>query len=216
LQYVIGHTLFADLKIKCDARALIPRPETEELVYKILERIEHFPNNAKILDICTGSGCIALALKKHWSSAQVSALDISEEALQLAKENAIDLKLAVGFLLADALQLAENEDLFHEKWNIIVSNPPYIPNKDKALMHKNVLDHEPGLALFVDDYEPIVFYEKIIAFAKNQLSTNGVLAFELHEGFANDVAQCCSQNAFSAVEIFNDLQGKPRMLLAQF
>lgn len=216
LQYVVGYTLFGDLKIKCDPRALIPRPETEELVYKILENKDNFNPNPKILDVCTGSGCIALALKNHWPTAIITALDISENALSLAKENAENVCMDVNFLQVDALQLEDNMSLSLQNWDIIVSNPPYIPNKDKAMMHENVLAYEPALALFVEDFQPIIFYEKIIQFASKYLAPSGLLAFELHEEYAVEVAECCSQNSFSTVEIFKDLQGKSRMLLAQF
>lgn len=216
LQYIIGHTIFGNLKIKCDARALIPRPETEELVFKILDNKNNFIENPKVLDVCTGSGCIALALKSHWPTAIVSALDISEDALSLAKENAENVCMDVNFLQVDALQLNDDMRLTSQNWDIIVSNPPYIPNKDKAIMHENVLAYEPALALFVEDFQPIVFYEKIIEFASKHLTPSGLLAFELHESYTDEVAECCSQNSFSTVEIFKDLQGKSRMLLAQF
>jgi release factor glutamine methyltransferase len=215
LQYIMGYTEFCDLKILCDSRALIPRPETEELVYKILEYNKTNTAETKILDLCTGSGCIALALKSKWNQAAVTGVDVSIEALQLAQKNAESLNLSVSWLKEDVLQPADASVLKTQKWDVIVSNPPYIPEKDKSMMSANVLDFEPHLALFVDNKQPIIFYQRIIEFAKRQLKNDGLLAFELHENLANEVKEACSQNGFSAVEIFEDLQGKSRMLVAR-
>jgi release factor glutamine methyltransferase len=215
LQYIMGYTEFCDLSILCDRRALIPRPETEELVYKILEQLDKNQTGTSVLDLCTGSGCIALALKSKLPEAHVVGVDVSQDALDLARQNATALNLHVTWHNLDVLRIAEAGVLQAHGWDVIVSNPPYIPERDKSLMAENVLAFEPHLALFVEDESPIVFYERIIAFAKTALKKKGILAFELHEQLADEVKQFCSQNGFSDVEIFEDLQGKPRMLVAR-
>jgi release factor glutamine methyltransferase len=216
LQYIMGYTQFCDLKILCDARALIPRPETEELVYKILEQNRSVYSDFSVLDLCTGSGCIALALKSACKEAHVFGVDLSQEALDLAESNAKALHLDVNWRKEDVLRISNESPLNEQQWDIIVSNPPYIPEREKTKMESNVLDFEPHLALFVQNHEPIIFYESIIAFAVKALKSDGLLAFELHENLVQDVKLACSQNGFSYVEIFEDLQGKPRMLIARF
>ena len=215
LQYVIGSTEFCDLNISCDKRALIPRPETEELVFKVLEQENLKYSPIKILDVCTGSGCIALALKRHFTNAHVYGLDYSTEALNLARENAEKLNLSVDFRFGDALNLENSNVIKENQWSLIISNPPYIPEQEKTLMAPNVLDFEPHMALFVEDKNPLVFYEKIATFALHNLAKNGLLAFELHENLAQKTADFCTNLGFSDVEIFEDLQGKQRMLLAR-
>lgn len=216
LQYVVGYTEFCDLTLRCDRRALIPRPETEELVWKALEFIEiEQVHTKRILDLCTGSGCIALALKNKLKSAEVWALDFSKEALDLAKENAQEADLNLNFLIGDALKIGEIPEFENLKWSLIISNPPYIPNAEKDIMAANVLEYEPHLALFVDDRDPLIFYKSIAEFALFNLEERGVLAFELHENLAQQTADFCTKLGFSDVEIFEDLQGKQRMLLAR-
>jgi release factor glutamine methyltransferase len=215
LQYIIGYTAFCDLSIMCDRRALIPRPETEELVYKILEQLDKNRTETTVLDLCTGSGCIALALKSKLPEAYIVGVDLSQDALDLAQQNTTALNLNVTWHNLDVLGISEAEFLLSHGWDVIVSNPPYIPERDKSQMAENVLAFEPHLALFVEDESAIIFYERIITFAKKALNKNGILAFELHEQSAEEVKQFCSQNAFSDVEIFEDLQGKPRMLVAR-
>lgn len=215
LQYIIGYTEFCDLNILCDPRALIPRPETEELVWKVLEDVSWQNDAPKILDLCTGSGCIALALKNKKSQADVWALDYSIDAINLAKQNGEALNLDVNFTEGDALNLHNVNELENKSWSLIISNPPYIPNSEKFLMSANVLDFEPHLALFVEDHNPLIFYKKIAEFALENLAENGLLAFELHENLAQQTADFCTKIGFSAVEIFEDLQGKQRMLLAR-
>ena len=215
LQYVIGHTEFCELKILCDERALIPRPETEELVWKILDLFQANHPAPKILDICTGTGCIALALKNKLEKAVVFALDLSSDALNLAQKNADELEIDVSFMHGDALNLSESTTLTQEKWTVIVSNPPYIPHSEKSTMANNVLNFEPHIALFVDGLDPLIFYKQIAIFAIENLEEHGVLAFELHENLASQTAEICSHLGFSSVEIFEDLQGKQRMLLAR-
>ena len=215
LQYIMGYTEFCDLKIHCDSRALIPRPETEELVYKIEALFQSNSANPKILDLCTGSGCIALALKSKFVNADVYGVDFSQDALDLALLNSTYLNLPVTWLRGDALHLSDSIEVNQIKYDIIVSNPPYIPEREKEMMSPNVLEFEPHLALFVENEKPIIFYQRIIEFAKTALQKDGLLAFELHENLAHEVRAACSQYGFSAVEIFEDLQGKQRMLVAR-
>ncbi len=213
LQYIIGYTEFCDLKILCDKRALIPRPETEELVWKILEATDKTDQN--YLDLCTGTGCIALALKHHRPEAAVWAVELSQDAFNLAKKNTQILNLDINLVEGNALLPDQIVELKNKKWSCIVSNPPYIPHAEKTSMAPNVLDYEPHLALFVDDHDPLIFYKRIAEFAFQNLVQHGKLAFELHENRAAQVAQFCTNLGFSAVEIFEDLQGKQRMLLAR-
>lgn len=215
LQYIMGYTHFCDLKILCDERALIPRPETEELVYKIVELYAHKNEAINVLDLCSGSGCIALGIKFQLPISKVFGVDISLEAISLSKENATKLNLEVQFVQDDVLELNESLDVYQRPWDLMVSNPPYIPESEQTFMANNVLDYEPHLALFVSDSSPIIFYERIALFAKRVLKPNGILAFEIHENLSQEVSRCCSQNGFSNVEIFNDLQGKPRVLIAR-
>lgn len=212
-QYIMGETEFCGLNLKCDARALIPRPETEELVQWIQESFSEKNEELNILDLCTGSGCIALALKSNFQNAIVSALDVSLEALNLANENAQITQLEVNFFEHDLLS-SSSLDFPKNSFDCWVSNPPYIPNKDKELMHANVLNHEPHVALFVDDHDALIFYRKIATFAKDYLKENGLLFFEIHENLASEVSHLLAELHFSNIEVKKDLQGKNRMLRA--
>ena len=212
-QYILGETYFYDLVIRCDERALIPRPETEELVEWICNSVDK-NEKLEILDVCTGSGCIALALKSILKSSNVSATDISPVALALAKKNAMLLVLDINFLQDNAL--VEDADLFDSNsLDLIVSNPPYIPMKEKDLMEKNVLDFEPHLALFVADETPLIFYKAIAEKALRLLKPDGCLFFELHESYAELTKELVIAIGYDAVEIKLDLQGKSRMLKAK-
>ena len=210
-QYILGETTFCDLTILCDSRALIPRPETEELVSWISE----LTNVNSIIDICSGSGCIALGLKSNFPNAKVFGVDLSEDANNLAETNAIRNKLSVEFFEADAL------DLNSEFWknldfvDVIVSNPPYITLDEKTLMNPNVLDYEPHLALFVPNGSAIIFYERIANLAIQKLNQKGFLFFELNPDFADDVVKMLKNLGFRNIQLKNDLQGKKRMLKAQ-
>lgn len=208
VQYVIGFTYFDDLKIGVAPGVLIPRPETEELVSWIHESIQS-NRKLKIEDWCTGSGCIALALKNRMPDVDVTGMDVSPEALEIARSNAKDLHLDVSFELHDALNI-EKEG----KVDVIVSNPPYIPWLEKAQMHQNVTGFEPDLALFVPDEDPLLFYRAIAEYASRNLEENGFLFFELHESFGEETKTMVEQLGFSSVEIRKDLQGKDRMLKA--
>ncbi len=216
IQYILGQTEFCELKLKIDKRALIPRPETEELVYALTEEIKRKEiNSPTIIDLCTGSGCIALALKSLVSSARVVGVDVEQDALSLAKENADLRNLEVEFHLEDILKISDSSNLHKETWDVIVSNPPYIPMKDKFQMDENVLGYEPHIALFVEDVEPLVFYEKIGEYAQKMLNPNGIIAVEIHEDLANETMNVFSNLGFIHVRVLTDLQGKNRMVFAE-
>ena len=210
-QYILGETTFCDLTLICDSRALIPRPETEELVSWISELL----NLNSIIDVCSGSGCIALGLKSHFPKANVFGVDLSQDANNLAQSNAIRNNLSVDFLIADALNL--NSEFWENivSVDVIVSNPPYITQNEKAFMNPNVLDYEPHLALFVPNDSPIIFYERIARLALQKLNQNGFLFYELNPDFADQVIEMLKILGFSNIELKNDLQGKKRMLKAQ-
>lgn len=212
-QHVLGSTEFYGLEIICDRRALIPRPETEELVDWIVQ--DNRKEDARILDICTGTGCIALALKSVVRNGNVEGVDISDDALDLAKKNASQLDLDVLFKKMDVLSVNCLSFNSH-KWDIIVSNPPYIPVSDKVQMHANVLDFEPGLALFVSNEDPLLFYRKIGKLAKESLSDDGSLYFEIHENLGEEVEELLKSIGFNSIAIRKDMQGKDRMIKAQF
>ena len=213
-QYIIGSTQFCDLVIKTDARALIPRPETEELVYWISSYYSA-AQGLSVLDVCTGSGCIALALKSAHPNWVVQGMDISNDALELAKENAILLDLSVDFLSGDALSEELRNKYKANSLDCIVSNPPYIPKAEQKTMNTNVVAHEPGIALFVSDEDPLIFYRQIAQFSLETLKNQGSLFFEIHEDFAEDTLELMQTLGFVNIELRKDLQGKNRMLLLQ-
>ncbi|MEG2513888.1 MAG: peptide chain release factor N(5)-glutamine methyltransferase, partial [Bacteroidaceae bacterium] len=208
IQYIIGSTIFYGLKLKVDRNVLIPRPETAELVEMIIE--ENAERTLKIVDIGTGSGCIALSLSAHLPLAEVSAWDISEGALQLAKQNAETLSLKVHFEQRDALNLP----VIKEKYDVIVSNPPYVRESEKAEMETNVLDWEPALALFVSDEDPLLFYRKIAEFGKQSLLPNGTIYFEINQTFGQQTKEMMEQLGYTQVEIIKDMFGKDRIAKA--
>lgn len=206
-QYIIGEVYFADLNLLIDPSALIPRPETEELVAKILALKQPFRS---ILDICTGSGCIALALKNKFPSAKVLGFDLSAAAIALAQKNAQHTNLEVDFDTADVMTWTSNQS-----FDLIVSNPPYILAQEAEAMAPNVLDFEPHLALFVPDHDPLLFYKRIIAVALNNLQSGGFIALEIHENLAVQTMKLLHVKEFKNQGIYRDLQGKDRMILAQ-
>jgi len=215
LQYILGRTEFYNCKIRVNEHVLIPRPETEELVQLILDnetRSEHEQAELNILDIGTGSGCIAIALKKNVPEANVSAIDISEEALLVAKTNAILNQTKINFLQADILSPVQAPNSSAHKFDIIVSNPPYVRSSEKDKMHSNVLDHEPHLALFVDDRDPLIFYKNITDFSAHNLSANGKIYFEINEALGNDIKKLLEQKGFRSVEVTKDMSGKDRIV----
>lgn len=216
MQYIFGDTEFYGLTMKCDSRALIPRPETEELVDWILEDVKNGNpiEELQILDMCTGSGCIALALKSQLKNASVSAMDWSQEALDLTKENSQALKLELNIQKIDALSDFNSWDFKPASFDVWVSNPPYIPVKEKHLMESNVLDFEPEMALFVEDDSALIFYDHIGRAARLFLKHGGILYYELNENYAEETKQLMEEIGFISVEIKVDLQGKKRMLKA--
>ncbi len=212
LQYVLGNTTFYGLEIQCNPAALIPRPETEELVDWVLSEVQL--HSCVLIDLGTGTGCIPLAIKAKRPSWQVSAIDVSEEALALARTNALSLVLDVHFEAADLLK--DFSDLaIKDKFNVVISNPPYIPNADAMSMLPNVLNHEPHLALFVPDSDPLLFYRRIVGFSEQYLEKEGYVFVEIHEDLSEETIQLFHQAGFANIELRKDLQGKPRMIKAQ-
>ena len=213
LQYILGEADFYGLKFKVDANVLVPRPETEELVYWILEhaRLSVYNQNLSVLDIGTGSGCIAVTLKKELPSLDVQATDISGKALVVAQKNATINKVSVFFKENDILNTKGWDQL--ESYDVIVSNPPYIPVQEKSLMPENVKTFEPQEALFVSDDQPLIFYSTIAKFASAHLNQGGKLFFELNEFNAEQVVQILEKEGFEKVELKQDLNGKDRMAL---
>ncbi len=205
IQYIVGKEEFYGLKFKVNKHVLIPRPETEELVQWIIQN-NHLESPC-ILDIGTGSGCIPIALKKSIPMANIMAWDISEDALSIAKENAITNNVVIEFLHQDALN-----PLLNKKFDIIVSNPPYVRESEKELMRDNVLLHEPDIALFVSNNDPLVFYREITKWAQKSLRKNGVLFFEINEYLAKETHALLSTYGFSDIVIKQDLFGKDRMI----
>lgn len=207
IQYIFGETEFRDLILKVNPSVLIPRPETEELIDFILEK--QVSPEAKIIDIGTGSGCIALALKSALPEAKVFGLDVSEKALETATENGELNRLDVAFLQRDILNW--EADVW-EQYDVIVSNPPYVRNSEKQMMEKNVLEYEPTTALFVSDGDPLLFYRRISEFAQKFLQQNGHLFFEINEYLGNEMVDLLKQLGFSEIELRKDINGRNRML----
>lgn len=208
VQYVTGRTEFCDMTFHVDGSVLIPRPETEELVLWA-EQCAADHRNPRILDVCTGSGCIAIVLAAHLPQAKVTALDISHTAIETAQRNASMNGVRIRFIEDDALNGVPS--LAGETFDIIVSNPPYIPHSEIESMHVNVTRYEPHEALFVDDADPLVFYRAIARAARTMLSDDGSLFFEVHEAWAERTAEMLRGEGFGQTEVRNDLFGKPRM-----
>lgn len=208
LQYIFSEAWFYGLKFKVNGSVLIPRPETEELVEWILESITASKARiSSLIDIGTGSGCIAIALKKNLQQAEVSALDVSAEALAVAAENAALNGTVINFIQSSIIG-------YHTevKYDIIVSNPPYITEDERAAMHDNVLQHEPHLALFVTNENPLVFYKSIADFALDQLRPEGKLFFEINEYLGKETVDMLADKGFRNIELKRDMQGKERMI----
>lgn len=209
VQYIIGHADFYGEEFAVREGVLIPRPETEELVMWAMECAEGI-NNPRILDVCTGSGCIAIALKKRLKGATVTAIDLSDRALEIAKENASQLNADVEIVKDDALKGLQT--MQERRFDIIISNPPYIPQSEMAAMHLNVTRHEPHMALFVDDNDPLIFYREIARAAKRLLTEDGFLLFEIHETLATQTAEMLHYEGFCEIELRHDFRQKPRMI----
>ena len=209
VQYIYGDTYWHGMTLKVTPAVLIPRPETEELVDIIVK--DNTKSDLKVLDVCTGSGCIAVALARSLDFPEVSGLDISDDALAIARENASALKVDVNFFKADALNLSEAETEF----DIIVSNPPYVLESEKAGIDKNVLDHEPHLALFVPDDDGLKFYKAIASYAKTALTDGGRLYFEVNPLTASQLKSWMESEGWNDVNLLPDMYGKTRFLIAE-
>ena len=209
IQYIYQKASFLSLDLYVDERVLIPRQETEELVDWILTTYAR-EENLRILDIGTGSGAIAIALKKHLAHAKVTAIDISEGALQVARTNAKRNKAVIELIQQDILQVGDLAAYF----DIIVSNPPYVREQEKQEIHPNVLEHEPALALFVPDDNPLLFYDKIATIATHNLAPQGRLFFEINQYLGDPMCQMLQQKGFYT-ELRKDLNGNDRMIMSQ-
>jgi len=215
IQYILGHTEFYGLTFKVNPSVLIPRPETEELVDWILSSLRNSELAVgKFLDIGTGSGCIPVSLKKNLSDAQVSAIDISTEALQTARENAELNKVDINFVQEDILN-PTHYSLLTAHYSLIVSNPPYVTLEDKKLMHTNVTDFEPHTALFVPENAPLIFYKAIADFASTHLEKDGLLFFEINESYGKQVVELSNNKQFTNIELRKDMSGRDRMIKAE-
>ena len=211
IQYILGETEFYDMKFIVDENVLIPRPETEELVEWVIRK-EQTPKGYKLLDIGTGSGCIAIALAKHLPQAEVFALDISDKALDIARQNAMKNQADVIFFQYDILK---DEPFAFPKFDCIASNPPYITFKEKETLEKNVLDYEPHQALFVPDENPLLFYERIAGFARNHLKEEGSLYLETSSHYGQASAKALIDKNFHSVKLYKDISGNDRVLIAK-
>lgn len=212
IQYVIGYAEFCGHNFSVREGVLIPRPETEELVMWVRENTSTL-DSANILDVCTGSGCIAISLKLALPQSKVTAIDLSEEALAIARANADNLNAEIEFLLDDAL--GNLPTLSGRKFDFIVSNPPYIPLSEQVIMHRNVTEYEPEMALFVEDNDPLIFYRSIARLAHNLLNDNGMIFFELHHLWAEATASMLREEGYCNIEIKVDGFGKQRMICCQ-
>ncbi len=209
LQYILGTAYFLDLEFEVNPAVLIPRPETEELAHWILSG-ENKRNSLTVLDIGTGSGCIAISLKKAAQQWNVAALDVSEQALEVAGRNAKKNQVSIQLHLEDILVKKEWLSLL----DVIVSNPPYVVPSEKAQMLSNVLDNEPDLALFVPEEDPLLFYKRIIDFAAQNLKPSGALYFEINPIFVDELVPFFKKFTFESVEVRNDYLNRPRMIKA--
>lgn len=214
IQYIIGSTEFYGLPFLVDKNTLIPRTETEELVAWVLDEIKVLTNNKitelSILDIGTGTGCIPISLAKNLTSLNISAIDISPEALLIAEQNAILNKVTIEFIELDIL----NAESLPQEYDVIISNPPYVRELEKVEIKNNVLENEPHLALFVADENPLIFYNKIADLAKQQLSKNGMLFFEINQYLGKETVNMLVKKGFKNIQLKKDLFGNDRMIKA--
>jgi len=211
VQYILGETEFYELIFRVNEDVLIPRSETEELVHLIID--ENKNKAISILDIGTGSGCIPVSLAVNMPNAKLSSCDVSLGAIELARENAKLNKCELNIFEYDILAFAEND--LDKTYDVIVSNPPYIRNSEKELMHNNVLDNEPHLALFVEDSDPLLFYRTIAKFGLQYLNRPGKIYFEINEAFGKETAQIMESLGYSAIQVIEDLHGRDRIVSAK-
>ena len=220
IQYILGKTEFYGFPFILNEHVLIPRPETEELITSILENVlktKSFHTNAnekqlKILDIGTGSGCIPISLKKSLPFAEITAIDVSNEALTIAKKNAVLNKVDINLTQQDIL----NTTSLNQLYDVIVSNPPYVRESEKKEIKNNVLNNEPHMALFVEDNNPLVFYNKIAELAKNHLSENGTLFFEINQYLGKETVELIKLKGFNKIQLKKDIFGRDRIIIASF
>ena len=205
IQYVTGKAVFCDLCFKVDSSVLIPRPETEEMVRMI---IAEGGDPRRIWDIGTGSGCIAISLAKAFGDAEVMACDVSLEALETARENALMNDTTVTFVEGDVLAL--DPDVFEGMVDLLVSNPPYVMDKEREAMQTQVLDYEPHEALFVPDNDPLLYYRALLQLANDHLASQGVAWFEINEAMGDSMLNLCHEMGFLNARIIDDYAGKPR------
>ena len=210
VQYIIGTASFDDMELEVSEGVLIPRPETEELVEWVASEA---PCGAKIVDVCTGSGCIAVALSRRVKQSRVWGIDISKEALSIARRNAEKYAPTIELVEGDAL--ADFSQLIDEEVDVVVSNPPYIPNSDRKLMRRNVTEHEPSIALFVEDDDPLLFYRSIARTALPMLRSGGKLYFEIYENYATEMVDMLVAEGFVNVVVREDFRAKQRMVCAE-
>jgi release factor glutamine methyltransferase len=210
IQYLLGKTSFYGLDFEVNENVLIPRPETEELVEWIIKENSKTDKTKKlkVLDIGTGSGCIAISLAKNLPNAEVFGIDVSKKAIETSKRNAINNNVDVTFVLLDILET----DVLTSNFDIIVSNPPYVRNLEKEEIKKNVLDYEPHLALFVDDNDALIFYRKIAALAKSSLLENGQLFFEINQYLGKEMTDLLETMNFKDIELKKDIYDNDRMI----
>lgn len=221
IQYITGEAWFYGLRFEVNENTLIPRPETEELVEFILKETSNFQlpaSSLNILDIGTGSGCIPISLKAILPQANVSAIDVSEKALEVAKRNAVSNKVEINFIQTNILEVEDLSQLqspithYPSPYNIIVSNPPYVRNLEKEEIKKNVLDYEPHLALFVEDTDALLFYRKIAQLALKNLAPNGLLFFEINQYLGKETVELLENLGFKNIELKKDIYGNDRMV----
>lgn len=213
IQYILGETEFYGIQLMVNENVLIPRPETEELVDLIVEKISLSNSRCTILDIGTGSGCIAIALAKYLPCAKIYALDISEKALGVARQNAQLNKMKVKFFQQDIF--SPLNEFYSMSFSIIVSNPPYVTFSERKEISPNILNYEPHQAIFVPDEQPLIFYDHIADIGKQYLNTNGFLFFETHAFFGQTVVSMLQEKGYQNVELFKDISGNPRMICAR-
>ncbi|SFS51606.1 peptide chain release factor N(5)-glutamine methyltransferase [Sphingobacterium wenxiniae] len=212
LQHILGMADFYGMHLQVNEHTLIPRPETEELVDLIIKQHRQ-ESTLSVIDIGTGSGCIAIALKKHLPQAEISAMDISTEAVQLARKNALNQEVDIAFMEADVLEW----DVFMPEelqFDVVVSNPPYITPQEKEQMHRNVLLFEPHTALFVEEHAPLLFYDVIAQMAKKHLRPEGMLYFEINQYLGKETVDLLEKKGFVNVQLLQDINGVDRMVCA--
>lgn len=210
IQYILGKTEFYNLPFIVNKNVLIPRPETEELVNWVINQVKNNTSYKTLLDIGTGSGCIPISIKKNCPNLKVSTLDVSLKAIEIAKQNAVQNKVEIQFIHMDILQVKTLEN----KFDIIISNPPYVREIEKKEINNNVLKNEPHIALFVSDENPLIFYNKIADLAKKHLNTNGLLFFEINQYLGKETKTLLHEKGFKNVELKKDLFGNDRMIKA--